>query len=90
MHSQALSARAAVLFASALPTGSRPTDVILDAAVADALHACGGTPGCVAMMAATYGDYPETAALRMRWALNVAMSAYGVPRPDPDRELIAA
>jgi len=90
MHSQALSARAAVLFASDLPTGSRPSGVTLDAAVADALHACGGTPGCVAMMAATYGDYPETAALRMRWALSVAMNTYGIPRPDPDRQLIAA
>ena len=90
MQNQLLSARAAALFASALPTGSRPTGATLDAAVAAALNACGGTPGCVAMMAAAYGDYPETSAHRMRWALSVAMNATAVPRPEPDRELIAA
>jgi hypothetical protein len=41
-------------------------------------------------MAAAYGDYPETAAPRMRWALSVVMNANGVPRPEPDRELVAA
>ncbi len=81
---------AAVLFASALPTGSRPNDATFDAAIDAALHACGGPAGCVAMMASTYGDYPETAAIRMRWALSVVMSAHGVPRPEPDRELVAA
>jgi hypothetical protein len=84
------SARAAVLFASELPTGSRPNGTTLDATVAATLLACGGTQGCVAAMAAAYGDYPETAAPRMRWALSVVMTAHGVPRPGPDRELIAA
>jgi hypothetical protein len=80
MRSQLLAARAAALFASELPTGSRPADV--NAAVASAVHACGGTRGCVAVMATAYGDCPETAAPRMRWALSVAAIA-------PDRELIA-
>jgi hypothetical protein len=85
MQSQQL---AAVLFASTLPTGSQPTGTSLDAAVDSALHACGGTVGCIAVMAAAYGDYPETSAMRMRWALSVATT--GVPRPDPDRMLVAA
>jgi hypothetical protein len=84
------SARASILFASELPTGSRPSGAMLDAAVAATLLARGGTQGCVAAMAAAYGDYPETAAPRMRWALSVVKSAHGVPRPDPDRQLIAA
>ena len=85
------SARAAVIFASALPTGSRPTNATLDAAVAAALHACGGIPGCVAAMASAYGDYPETAAPRMRWALSVdALSDTPSDTPSAERELVAA
>jgi hypothetical protein len=80
MRPQLLAARAAALFASELPTGARPADV--GATIASAVHACGGTRGCVAVMAAAYGDYPESAAPRMRWALSVAAMA-------PDRELIA-
>jgi hypothetical protein len=91
MRSQLLSARAAALFASDLPTGSRPAPSVVSAAIASSVHACGGTRGCVAMMAAAYGDYPETSAPRMRWALSVAsMMAPGATRPEPDRELIAA
>ncbi|MFC7275740.1 hypothetical protein ACFQS1_17260 [Paractinoplanes rhizophilus] len=91
MRSQLLSARAAALFASELPTGSRPALSVVGAAIASSVHACGGTRGCVAMMAAAYGDYPETSAPRMRWALSVAsMMAPGATRPEPDRELIAA
>jgi hypothetical protein len=79
---------AAVLFASTLSTGSRPNNATLDAAVDAALLAWGGPAGCVAVLAAAYGDYPETAATRMRWALSLATC--DVPRPVPDRELVAA
>jgi hypothetical protein len=79
---------AAVLFASALPTGSRPTGATLDAAADAALQAWGGPAGCVAVLAAAYGDYPETAATRMRWALSLAPG--DVPHPVPDRALVAA
>ena len=96
MRSQLLAARAAALFASDLPTGARPEIAEIAAVIATSVHACGGTRGCVAMMAAAYGDYPETAAPRMRWALSLASLAPGAPgslgarRPEPDRELIAA
>jgi hypothetical protein len=86
MRSQLLAARAAALFASPLPTGSRPGSSDIGAAIAASVQAC-GTRGCVAAMAAAYGDYPETAAARMRWALSLAIHAR---RPEPDRELIAA
>lgn len=90
MRTQLLAARAAALFASELPTGSRPAPTAVQAAIATAVHAYGGSRGCVAMMAAAYGDYPETAAPRMRWALSVISQAPGARRPEPERHLLAA
>jgi hypothetical protein len=90
MRSQLFTARAAALFASGLPAGSRPSAHIVDAAIAGAVRQCGGTRGCVAQMAAAYGDYPETAAQRMRWARGVVETAYGIPHQQRDRELVAA
>jgi hypothetical protein len=91
MRSQLLAARAAALFASELPTGTRPATAVVNAAIAASVHACGGTRGCVAMMAAAYGDYPETAAPRMRWALSlVSIATKATQPPEPDRELVAA
>lgn len=49
-----------------------------------------GPHGCAARVAQAYGEYPETAASRMRWARIAAADAYGAPRsqpvhaPDPD------
>jgi hypothetical protein len=87
MRSQLLAARAAALFASDLPAGSRPSGHDVDTAIARAIHACGGTRGCVATMATAYGDYPETAAPRMRWARGVVVTVYAARRPEPDRQL---
>ena len=75
MRSQILAARAAALFASDLSTGSRPGRATVKAAIAASVRACGGTRGCVATMATAYGDSPETAAPRMRWALSVLTTA---------------
>lgn len=90
MRSQLLAARAAALFASDLPAGSRPSGSDVDAAIARTVRACGGTRGCVARMAAAYGDYPEIAAPRMRWARGVVVTVYAERRPASDRELVAA
>jgi hypothetical protein len=90
MRSQLLAARAAALFASDLPAGSRPGVPAVEAAIAGAVRACGGTRGCVATMATAYGDCPETAAPRMRWARGVVITVYGSRRPQPDREPVAA
>lgn len=89
MRSQLLAARAAALFASDLPAGSRPSALVVDTAIAGAIRRC-GTRGCVAQMAAAYGDYPETAAPRMRWARSVVETAYGARHLERDRELVAA
>ncbi|GAA2645069.1 hypothetical protein Adu01nite_83290 [Paractinoplanes durhamensis] len=86
MRNHLLTARAAALFASDLPAGSRPSAPVVDAAIAGAVRRCGGTRGCVAHLATTYGDYPEIAASRMRWARGVVEAIYGAR----DRELVAA
>jgi len=90
MRSQLLAARAAALFASDLPAGSRPGVPAVDAAIAGAVRACGGLRGCVATLATAYGDCPETAVPRMRWARGVVLTAYGSPHAQPNREPAAA
>jgi galactokinase len=87
MRSQLLAARAAALFASDLPTGSSLSSAAARVAIAAAVRTCGGTRGCVALMATAYGYYPETAAPRMRWALEIARDAR---RFEPARDLLAA
>jgi hypothetical protein len=86
MRSLLFTARAAALFASDLAAGSRPSAPVVDAAIAGAVRRCGGTRGCVAYLAGAYGDYPEIAASRMRWARGVVETVYE-PRT---RELVAA
>ncbi|MEV4351209.1 hypothetical protein AB0J83_42670 [Actinoplanes sp. NPDC049596] len=76
MRSQLLAARAAALFASDLPAGTKPTPSAVEAAIARTVRARGGTRGCVAELAAAYGDYPENAATRMRWARGVVVTVY--------------
>src|SRR3954447_10885566 len=69
-------ARAAALFVSGLPTTKQPSRTEVEAAIRHALRARGGTRGCAADMAATYGDYPELAAPRMRWARRTIENLY--------------
>jgi hypothetical protein len=64
-------ARAEALFASDFPAGREPTRAEVAEAIRCAVRAHGGTRGCAGEVAAAYGDYPETAAPRMRWALTV-------------------
>src|SRR3954468_12771486 len=74
-------ARAAALFVSDVSAADHPTDVEVDAAIRHALRTHGGSRGCAADLAAAYGDRPELAARRMRWALGVVESCYGRPTP---------
>ena len=89
MRTPLLSARAAALFASDLPTGSRPGSAVVRATIAATVRACGGTRGCVAAMATAYGDCQETAAPRMRWALDV-LTDHEALRQLPEHASIAA
>jgi hypothetical protein len=70
-------ARAEALFTSALPTHTRPDAVEVAEAIRQAIRAHCGTRGCAAEVAAAYGDHPETAAPRMRWARDVVEAIYG-------------
>jgi hypothetical protein len=69
-------ARAEALFTSSLPTGSRPDHGIVHTVIRDAVRAHGGVRGCAADVAAEYGDHPEVAAPRMRWARGVVEEVY--------------
>ena len=69
-HSRVANARA--VFASYLPTGSRPPHAEFAAAISDSIHRCAATGGCECFVAQEYGDQPDTAATRMRWALQLA------------------
>lgn len=64
--------RAEALFASDLQPSDQPTEAQVARAIHASLAARGGVAGCAAVMAAEYGEHPETAARRMRWALTLA------------------
>ena len=73
-------ARAEALFTSPLPTGSQPARAAVDQAIRAAVRSRGGVRGCVADVATEYGDHPEVAAPRMRWARAVVEQRYGERR----------
>ena len=82
-------ARAGPLFASPLQRSDEPSAPQVQQAIATAIAAY-GVRGCAARVAQAYGEHPETALTRMRWALTAAASASGGPQaepahaPDPD------
>jgi hypothetical protein len=65
--------RAEALFASFLQPSEVPTVTQIVEAIAASLRAHGGVAGCAAAVAAEYGEHPDVAVARMRWAL--ALSA---------------
>ena len=70
-------ARCEALFMSSQPAG----DDIGSDAVRDAIRrtVCEfGIRGCAARVAQEFGDYPETAVARMRWARRVVAQTFGV------------
>ena len=69
-------ARAEALFTSDLSTGSHPTSAEVAAAIRRAVRIHGGTRGCATELASEYGDHPDTAVSRMRWALAVVRAVY--------------
>ena len=72
-------ARADALFASALQRSDEPSAAQVDQAIAAAIAAF-GVRGCAARVAQAYGEHPETAAPRMRWARAAVTSALGGAR----------
>jgi hypothetical protein len=63
-------ARARALFSSDLAVGLRPSRAELADAVDHAVRRY-GADGCLSIVAFEYGDHPDAAAERMRWALDV-------------------
>ena len=81
-HLSLSAARADALFASALQRSDPATRRQVRQAIAAALGAY-GPHDCTARVAQAYGEHPETAVSRMRWARIAAASAYGAPRSQP-------
>ena len=87
-------ARAEALFTSPLATGSQPAYDVVDEAIRMAVRAHGGVRGCAADVAGEYGDHPELAVPRMRWARGVVEHLYEgrrarANRPRTDWALVA-
>jgi hypothetical protein len=66
------------LFASALQRSDAPTASQVRQAVTTAIRAFGGG-GCAGRVAQAYGEHPETAAPRMRWARAAVAAAFPGP-----------
>jgi hypothetical protein len=73
--------RAEALFASTLQPSDRPTAPEVRQAVAETLRRL-RIQGCAAHLAGDFGDQPESAAARMRWALATVRAAYLAHLPD--------
>ena len=71
------------LFASVLQRSDEPSAGQVRKAVAAALRAYGGR-GCAERVALEFGDHPETAVARMRWACGVVGEVFATPAPAQD------
>jgi len=74
--------RADALFVSALQSSDEPSAVQVKQAIAAATRAFGDL-GCAARVAQEYGEHPETAVTRMRWARTAVAGAFDGPSSDP-------
>jgi hypothetical protein len=82
-------ARADALFASALQRSDEPSAAQVRQAIAAAVRAFGAR-GCAARVAQEYGEHPETAVQRMRWARTAVTGVFGGVRPEPVVPLVPA
>ncbi|HEY3733963.1 MAG TPA: hypothetical protein VGL63_08610, partial [Streptosporangiaceae bacterium] len=75
-HLSICAARADALFASPLQRSEHPSAGQVRRAVAEAVGAF-GSRGCAERVAQEFGDHPEAAVERMRWARAVTGEAFG-------------
>ena len=73
--------RADALFVSALQRSEHPSPEQVRHAVAVAVRAFGEL-GCAEQVAQEFGDHPETAVARMRWARRLAGKAFDDRAPN--------
>jgi len=71
------------LFASALQRSDAPSAGQVRTAAAGALRAYGGR-GCAERVAQEFGDHPEAAIARMRWARGVVGEVFAATGPERD------
>jgi len=71
------------LFASMLQRSDEPSAGQVRKAAAAAMRAYGGQ-GCAERVAQEFGDHPETAVARMRWARGVAGEVFAARGPAHD------
>jgi hypothetical protein len=64
-----LASRAEALFTSSLQPSQHPSVTQIVTAIRSSLREHGGSGGCAGACAAEFGEHPETASARMRWAL---------------------
>jgi len=69
--------RIEALFASPLQESQHPAPELVRATV-DATVNRLGTTGCAAQMATEFGEHPDTALMRMRWARTACRRAFNV------------
>jgi len=74
------------LFASVLQCSDNPSAGQVRKAIAVAVRAYGGL-GCVQRVAQEFGDHPEAAVNRMRWARAVAGEVFASPSAPPQQSL---
>jgi hypothetical protein len=82
-HLSISAARADALFVSALQRSEELSAGQVQQAVASAVRAF-GSRGCAERVAQEFGDHPDTAVARMRWARMAAAEAFGRLGPGPD------
>ena len=75
-------ARADALFASALQISDDPSAMQVKRAIDAATRALGDL-GCAARVAQEFGEHPETAVTRMRWARDEVACVFGGSLSDP-------
>ncbi len=82
MYQVELACRCEALFASDLQHSQHPDPTDVRAAVARTISRLGVTT-CLARVAQEFGDPPEAAAARMRWAREAVVSAFPESRRIP-------
>jgi hypothetical protein len=73
--------RADALFASVLQRSDEPSAGRVRQAIAATIAARSGS-GCAALVAQAFGEHPETAITRMRWARTTVADVFGAARPE--------
>jgi hypothetical protein len=74
--------QADALFASRMQRCDEPSAGQVRQAIATAIREFGYS-GCAARVAQEFGDHPETAVIRMRWARAMAGAAFADSAPEP-------